>query len=367
VVTVTIPGDAFLPNGATGQWLYFNIRAVDPFMDNTLNLFLYYPFGGWTGPRIAAVDSATLMMVPGWFTTAACTAGSIFGYQAGLITDIRSMAIATRCELVCGIASISPVSMGILQCPTYATAATSNYMVTYIKFPEATVYGPNWPLSYAANTPYPIKVSSPRSVEVAILNFGWIINSPMFAIIISYPPIGASLYSLGLNPVVPATWTLLLVLRMDRLTESCQVLNYNPWEFLVATNLNIVQCMYFASDGTSLAGIPLEHVTWGTRIFHVPGDGAVVCWTAVYVSPVPEESGSDNALFGLLALIAVPILLCLCLLALLWLLRPKREPPCCVPEYPVTEMYWVQTGAPTMSYMVNNAAVPSSTPIYVVQ
>jgi len=368
-ISLILPIDAMQPNIAAGQWVYFTIRMVDPYMDNSLKLFTLYPTAGFIGPRPCSVDSAALMLQPGWFTTTACAGGIGLGYTPGLLTDFCAMTVEDRCLLVCAIASISPVSFGLLTCPSGTNLLRATSMVTFIKYPEAALIGYNWPWSYASNVQWPVLVSMPNTVAIAITNFGWIIDVPMFAIVVSYPAVDNSLRALGVNPAVPITWTLLLVIRMDRFTQSCMKLNGNPWGIELTTTNYIVQCLFFPSCVSNIIGIPLEYLTWGTRHFYVPADGAVVCWSTVSVSPTPTDDGSDNALFGLLALIAAPILLCYCLLGLLWFLRPKREPPCCVPENPVQEMYWVAADAAPV-YMVDNAAPAYSTaanPMYIVQ
>lgn len=361
-------------NPAAGTQVYLFIRAVDPYTDQSLKLYSQWIGGGWTGPSISSVDTATLAMVPAWFTIASCGAGTVFAYEPGYVTDIWSLTVDVRCQLVDAISQISPVTTGLLQCPDPSVATNANNMVSFVKVGEAAVTWANWPWAWVANVAWPVLVSMPGMFEkVRILNFGWIIDSPMFAVVVSYPPVSSSLKTLGVNPNVPSTWTLVVIIRMDRLTESCQTLIYDPWEFLVvlgtgANGMGIVQCLYFPADGSNLVGTPLDGVTWGSRIFIVPADGAVACWTAVNVSPTPVDDGSDNALFGLLALIAVPILCCYCLLALLWFLRPKREPPCCVPECPVQEMYWVSAQQPAPVYMVEQACcAPCTTPMYLVQ
>lgn len=394
IIRFTIPQEAFLPNLASCSSIVFDVRMVDPYADRSLFL-AYWP--GYTGPHVGSVDTATLMHQFGWQTVAPCTSSSFWGHQAGLVTDIATMPIDQRCELVCEIASISPVTAGLVQCPSGALMGTWNgqqwtagtwpagtqwngqgwlngqgawsnqwannlngrynpdYMVTLVKVPEAALTGGNWPGHCISGITWPVVVSLPNTPIVAITNFGYIIDSPMFAIVVSYVPTSQSLNTLGVTPNVPNTWQILLIIRMNRLTLSCQEVLNNPWAFTVTTNNAIVQCLFFPATGSNLNGVPLQYTSWGSRVFQVPADGAVVCWTAAVASPTPADDGSDDALFGLLALIAIPVLLCYCLLALLYFLRPKREAPCCVPEYPVQETYWV------------NAQPANYAPIYTVQ
>jgi len=353
-VSFTVPQEALRPNPSGNTQVRFDVVGLNEVALNAGVLSFW----------AAAIDSAVLKDQLGYVTTTGCNTEAVPTFTFTSPSDISNSLYADRCRLVAVMATLSQGPAAIQQCPLSSTGT-----VTWAKLAEGTWRASSWPMTNVAalGTWAQVVGSNP---SIAITNWGHMVTYPMFAIVVTYPPVAGSLQSLGITDSVPVGWTLAFIVRNDRLTLTCAAAsNSNPWEFLVITTAPIVAVKHIGASGTVSAVQALTGGAWAQRadqlVVIVPQSGVVFGYTAVTASPIPDD-GSDDALFGLLALIAVPVLLCCCLLALLWFLRPKAEACPCVPEYPVQEMYWVnaQPCAPTFSVA---QCGPSTTPVYLVQ
>lgn len=365
ILTYTIPSSALLPNPSP-QNIMFDIYGIgDQFTAALAAPAPSIPII-WNG-----IDAATAKNQFGYTTTVGCNTEAVPNFLFTSPNDIASLQWADRARLVAAISAMSTGPAAIVQCLSGAQGGT----VSWVKYPEGTWRSNMWPNSnIAALGGWPQQVGTNPAIFIA--NWGHMVSYPMFAITVSYPPQLASLQSLGITDTPNAGWRLVFIVRIDRLTLSSAIASLsNPWQFNVLLTLPVVAVRHIGT-GNVVRGIaavtPVEALIgggWaqsnGVVGVTVPQSGVVFGYAAVNPSPIPDN-GSDDALFGLLALIAVPVLLCCCLLALLWFLRPKAEACPCVPEYPVQEMYWVnaQPCAPTFSVA---QCGPSTTPVYLVQ
>jgi len=237
------------------------------------------------------------------------------------------MSVDQRATLAGAIIQTSPISTGFLQC----TATDPN--VWYFK------------VQYSADAR---TVNSP-GLSVYITNWGFMYTTPVLSIVIVYPPTKATLQTLQVTPQVGNNVPLCFASRIDRMWSSGAVANFfNPLDFQIFGLSQIMKDLFVFpaanSQGMLVAG---EVGQWAQST-----DGTVLVNSVMgpaflgYCYPPPEAPAtSEDAWFGLLALIALP-LLCLCLLgALAFLFLSKRTPAAPLQGYPmmmpgpVTEVY----------------------------
>lgn len=293
-LNMTIPQDAWMPNQPAGTPILFSLRT--------------------------SKDTAD-MLFEAYTVTEGCNLGSISPASISSAVATRELlanfSVGQRAELVSFMTVISPDSTGTWACQDL------DPFVWLFKIQEA------------AETR---TITSPAAQTVFITNFGLMPTTPVFVIAITYP-LKRNLLDLMMPayPGLPALANIAFVVRIERMLSSGKVFNAaNPISFQVLGLKNEITNVYVFSAGNDAAVAVQGNVgNWSQT---KSGNLMVYCtFGPVFIGVqrlVDAGSNSDGAWFGLLALIALP-LLCLCLLAFLaWHFWQKKAACPCACDFP---------------------------------